>query len=103
MRTKDFILLEQAYESILKEDAQDAGEDAALRSNLKQYLSMTIDAGYMEAGRFAQDRVSDVVIDRLMEFVQDHCKKAYEKGLADGQDDGISLARSLDARGAYED
>ena len=94
MKTKDQLQLEQAYQNMIapvNEDAQDAAEDNALKANLKRYLISAVNDGYMEAGRFAQDRVSDVVIGRLMEFIQDHCRKAEAKAY----DEGIEFAREM--------
>jgi hypothetical protein len=100
MRTKDYILLEQAYESVLREDAQDAGADETLKKNLAYLIAMAGKAGKLTEG--LAERNAPMVVDRLMELIQDHCKKSYEKGLADGQEDGIGLARSLDGREEYE-
>jgi hypothetical protein len=95
MRSKDQILLEEAYMSVVKEDAQDAGADEALKKNLAYLIAMAGKAGKLTEG--LAERNAPMIVDRLMEFIQDHCRKAYEKGLADGQDDGIGLTRALDA------
>ena len=101
MKSKDTILLEQVYQSILKEDAQDAGADETLKKNLAYLITMAGQAGKLTEG--LAERNAPMVVDRLMEYIQDHCQRAYEKGLADGQEDGIGLARDLDAREEYGD
>lgn len=94
MRNKDTILLEEAYLSIIKEDDQDAGADETLKKNLAYLIAMFGREGKLTEGLAEYN--APKLVDRLMEFIQDHCQKAYERGLADGQDDGIGLTRALD-------
>lgn len=95
MRTKDLILLEQTYISILKEDAQDVGADETLKKNLAYLIAMAGKAGKLTEG--LAERNAPMVVDRLMEYIQDHCKKSYEDGRSKGYDEGMEDAQELNS------
>jgi hypothetical protein len=93
MRTKDFILLEQAYLSVIKEDAQDASADESLKKNLTFIIARAGQEGKLTEG--LAERNAPMIVDRLMEFIQDHCKKTYEAGRTKGYEEGIEAAQEM--------
>lgn len=96
MTSKDLILLEQTYiQSVLKEDAQDAGADATLKKNLAMIIANAGKAGRLTEG--LAERNAPMVVDRLMEFIQDHCKKTYEEGRSRGYDEGMEDAQEMNS------
>ena len=95
MRTKDQILLEQAYLSVVKEDAQDAGADESLKKNLALIITRAGQQGRLTEG--LAERNAPMVVDRLMEFIQDHCKKTYEAGRSKGYEEGIEAAQEMNS------
>ena len=83
MRNKDTVLLEEAYLSIIKEDAHDVNEDSVLRTKL---LNLIIGAG--ERGDLTKGlatRNGPNIVDEIMKMVQDHCAKAYDDGIEDAR------------------
>jgi hypothetical protein len=83
MHSKDTVLLEEAYLSIVKEDAQDVNEDSVLRTKL---LNLIIGAGKRgELSEGLAERNAPMLVDVIMKLVQDHCAVAYDNGIEDAR------------------
>lgn len=81
MRTKDHILLEQAYQKIYNtvvEHEEDKTQDEKLRSNLISKLKMW----KLAKSEDMVDPMSDIerLVDFLMDTISAHCDKKFEAG-----------------------
>lgn len=87
MKSKDQVLLEQAYLKIV-EDAQDASADSQLKKALRDIIVGHVKRGSLSEGLV--ERNVDQVVDEMFGPIQDHVEKAknqaHEAGMEDFKD-----------------
>jgi hypothetical protein len=98
MKSKDQILLEQAYQRI-HEDVQDRAQDAALEKTIKEILLGAIRRE--ELNEYSLERGN--LVPEIMMAVQKHVKDQLQAAESKGYDHGLQAARDMDEFYSQED